>query len=322
MPFNNFLSNLTNKSNGLTGQVQDIAKKATELISNPSLSRLNINNLLPGGKRKPTGGVTDVFFGSFQGSTLSPENDWRVKVTAPPAGPFDFSQGPLSALAESSGVVFPFTPEISITHSASYGKLTPTHSNYPSYFFSNSEIGTINITADFTAQTEDQARYVLGMIWFFRSATKMFYGGPNAGNPPPIVYIDGYGDYYLPHVSCVVNNFTHSMPSNIDYIECTVQPGLATNTLVSGDILPQNLQAVQTGLGTSTSSITNQLGALLQSPGETRQVRSTGKRARIPTKSSITVSLQPVYSRNNISNKFTWEDFSKGALLKGNGGFL
>ena len=112
------------------------------------------------------------------------------------------------------------------------------------------------------------------------------------------------------------------MPSNTDYIECTVQPGLATNTLVSGDILPQNLQAVQTGLGTSTSSITNQLGALLQSPGETRQVRSTGKRARIPTKSSITVSLQPVYSRNNISNKFTWEDFSKGALLKGNGGFL
>jgi hypothetical protein len=91
---------------------------------------------------------------------------------------------------------------------------------------------------------------------------------------------------------------------------------------VSGDILPPQLQAVQTGLGTSTSTITNQLGALLQTPGETRQVQSTGKKARIPTKSSITLGLQPVYSRNNISNKFTWEDFSKGALLKGNGGFL
>jgi hypothetical protein len=160
------------------------------------------------------------------------------------------------------------------------------------------------------------------MIWFFRSATKMFYGGPNSGNPPPIVYIDGYGDYYLPHVSCVVTNFTHTMPSNTDYIECTVQPGLTTNTLVSGGILPPQLQAIQTGLATSTSTITNQLGAQFQTPGQTRRVQSSGKRARIPTKSSIQVSLQPVYSRSAIANRFTWEDFSKGSLLKGNGGFL
>ena len=322
MPFKNFLSNLTNKSNGITGQAQDIAKKATELISNPSLSRLNINNLMPGGKRKRSDSLPEVFFGSIQGGNLAAENDWKVKVTAPLAGPFDFSTGPMSALSEANGVVFPFTPNIAVTHNASYGSLTPTHSNFPSYFYNNSEVGAISISADFTAQTEDQARYVLGMIWFFRSATKMFYGGPNSGNPPPIVYIDGYGDYYLPHVSCVVTNFTHTMPSNTDYIECTVQPGLTTNTLVLGSILPPQLQALQTGLATSTSTITNQLGAQFQTPGQVRRVQSSSKRARIPTKSSIQVSLQPVYSRSTIANKFISEDFSKGSLLKGNGGFL
>jgi hypothetical protein len=322
---------LQDATKGIGGNIKGIFNKATDFLSNPSLSRLGISGLLPGGQGKAGGGLPNIQFGTQGGSGLSAEQDWRVRVTAAPAGPFNFGAGPLTALGGDNGVVFPFTPNISVSHNANYGSVAPTHSNYPSYFYDNSDVSAINITTEFTAQTADDANYVLGMIWFFRSATKMFYQGPNAGNPPPVVYLDGYGDYYFPHVSCVVTNFTHTMPSNIDYIETTVEPGQSTTVAVSGGVLPNNLQApfsiqnsadFQTGLATAASALGNGFGAGIQTPKQNLNVATTGKKARIPTKSTISLSLQPIYSRRSVTQQFTWEDFSAGALLRDNGGFL
>jgi hypothetical protein len=343
--------NLADMGRGLQG----LGGKAKDLISNPSLSRLNINGLVPGGFGKQGGMSPDIFFGSADSGTgaITPDNDWRVRVTAAPAGPFTF-EGPMTALASDRGVVFPYTPNLQINHNANYGSVAPTHSNYPSYFYQNSAVQAITISADFTAQDISQAEYVLGMIWFFRSATKMFYGGPKSGNPPPIVYLDGYGEWHLPHVPCVVTSFSHTMPPNIDYIECIVANGpitSITDNVASGDSVPQtvstqpqpapepkpvapiqtglattttaNQTGVATGLATSTSTLSNQQGAVVSlTPKVETTVQSTGKTARIPTKSSISLTLQPVYSRRNISQKFNWEDFSTGNLLKGSGGFL
>jgi hypothetical protein len=33
-----------------------------------------------------------------------------------------------------------------------------------------------------------------------------------------IVYLDGYGQAYFPHVSCIITNFTHTMPADVDYV--------------------------------------------------------------------------------------------------------
>ena len=47
----------------------------------------------------------------------------------------------------------------------------------------------------------------------------MFFGNSsNPGNPPPMVFLDGYGDHYFPHVPCVVTQFSHTMPSDVDYV--------------------------------------------------------------------------------------------------------
>jgi len=63
-----------------------------------------------------------------------------------------------------------------------------------------------------------------GALYFFRAATKMFYGnsGTYQGAPPPIVYLDGYGAHYLPHVPCLLTQFSHTMPNDVDYIETKV----------------------------------------------------------------------------------------------------
>lgn len=297
---------------GLKNSLKNASSKVGSFLQNASSARLNVNGLLAGALPK-LGGKSPIFnFGieGGQAGSISSEDDWRVRITAPQGGPFDFSAGPMSAIAEDSGVVFPYTPSITVSHSANYSNLSPTHSNYPSYFYRNSEVQSITISGDFTAQTSTDASYVLGMIYFFRSATKMFYGGEKAGNPPPILYLDGYGDYYLPHVPVVVTNFQHSMPNGIDYIECQVDPDFTTQVKAFGGNDPGSVFG--TGLG----------AAGIIAASEDRIVSGKGGGARIPTMSNVSVTVQPIYSRNNISNKFTWEDFSKGNLLKGNGGFL
>jgi hypothetical protein len=116
----------------------------------------------------------------------------------------------------------------------------------------------------------------------------MFWGKDSqAGNPPPILYLDGYGDYYFPHVPCVVTSFQHTMPAETDYIEVAYSQGQNTSMI-----------------GTSVAGTTN------------KQV------ARIPLNSQISVTVQPIYSRKNIANNMSLSAFSQGKLLSGKGGFL
>jgi hypothetical protein len=118
------------------------------------------------------------------------------------------------------GVIFPYTPTISMTHTATYSTTEITHNNYKQHNYHHSDVGPISITADFTVQNINEGQYLMAAIYFFRACTKMFFGAdPNAGNPPPIVYLNGYGQYYLPNVPCVVTSFQHTMPNDCDYMD-------------------------------------------------------------------------------------------------------
>lgn len=217
----------------------------------------------------------------------NPTHDWRVKISLPTGSGISYGDDNpfLSILSRTRGVVFPYTPNITVTHNARYQEQALTHSNYKNYFYEGSDVSAINIVGDFTVQNKDDALYLLAAIYFFRSCTKMFFGGENAGNPPPIVNLSGYGDYYFPNVSCVVTSFQHTMPADVDYIEVAYTQGSSTKTAVPG----------------TASSPTQQI-------------------ARVPTVSQINVTVQPIYSRKNIANNMSLSKFSQGGLLKG--GFL
>jgi hypothetical protein len=177
------------------------------------------------------------------------------------------------------GVIFPYTPQVQITHSATYSEQALTHSNYKNYFYDNSSVSAISLTGEFTVQSVDEGQYLLASIYFFRSITKMFFGAdPEAGNPPPIVYLNGYGQYYLPNVPCVITSFSHTMPADVDYID--VPEPYATNTGYNPQVTSARLNST-----------------------------------RLPTTSTVTVALQPVYSRVAQSQGFSLRDFSRGALV-------
>jgi hypothetical protein len=264
----------------------------------PGLLNTALNIIDPAGIRKQVSGLFDggvgslwnklthpkvnIVSGTTSGSVNPTKNDWRVRVSLPPSSPILKNNALLSVLSRTNGLVFPYTPNITVTHNARYQEQALTHSNYKNYFYEGSDVAAINIVGDFTVQNHDDAVYLLASIFFLRTCTKMFFGNDaNAGNPPPIVYLDGYGDFYFPHVTCVVTSFQHTMPADVDYVEIKYSDG------TGGRVSSSNQQIV-----------------------------------RLPTNSQINLTLQPIFSRQNISKNMTVSQFSQGHLLKGKGGFL
>lgn len=220
---------------------------------------------------------------SQSGGVIKSENDWRVRISLQPSLAQLFYNDPsnliLNKLRATSGVIFPYTPQIQVTHSARYNPTLLTHSNYASHFYEGSEVQAISITGDFTVQNWDEGQYLLAVVHFFRTVTKMFYGrDPLAGAPPPLVFLNGYGTAYFPNVSCVVTQFTHTMPSDSDYVEIPIG---VQNGSVAGNAI--NLTSIPT--------------------------------IRLPVASQITVNLQPVYSRTNVAQNFSLQGFARGQFV-------
>lgn len=216
-------------------------------------------------------------------SLISADDDWRVRVSLPPSSDIFYqdprrSQLTLKPIIDSgvNGVIFPYTPQITVSHNARYGEQSLTHSNYKTYHYEGSDVAAITISGEFTAQNEREAAYVLACVYFLRACTKMWFGQSASlpvGTPPTIVFLDGYGQFYFPHVSCVLTNFSHTLPADVDYIP----------------------------------------------------LKTFGQNTRIPTVSTMSITLQPVYSRKRIHEDFNLDHVAQGLLLgtkNGVGGFL
>jgi hypothetical protein len=174
--------------------------------------------------------------------------DWRVRISLPPGNNKDLYQAIMpdgqGLISLSDGVLFPYTPTMTVTHNARYNEQALTHSNYKSYFYEGSDVGAISLTGVFTAQNEKEALYVQCCINFLRAVTKMRFGpsDPKAGQPPTLVRLSGYGSFYMPSVTCIVTQFTHTMPEDVDYIPFTV--GGRTGRIPIASTLSVTLQPV------------------------------------------------------------------------------
>jgi len=156
---------------------------------------------------------------TLQPKVVSNSNDYRVKINT------DFTvfgdNGYFALLQKTDGVVFPYTPTISITHKANYTASEGiVHSNFPFQSYKNSQVEDITIQADFTVQNNQEGLYWLAVMNFFRSATKMFYGASTPqGYPPVVCYLSGYGNMILPDVPVVIKSFQTDFKDSVQYIE-------------------------------------------------------------------------------------------------------
>jgi hypothetical protein len=266
------------------------------------------------------------------------KGDWRVRLSLAPNATYLYKGlkenevSILRPLVATKGVLFPYTPTISLSYAASYDPVELTHTNYKIFQYRNSSVGDISISADFTAQDTNEANYMLAVIHFFKSVTKMFYGqdsSPKAGTPPPLCYLTGYGEYQFDNHPLVVTNFTYSLPNDVDYIRAGTSAELTAPGLepFSGS------KSTASGAG-KTGFFSSKLARLFSSkvepagkkpPPAFKSEGTIGWASYVPTKMTIQLQCSPVMSRNEVSNKFSLQKYAKGELMKGSarkdGGF-
>jgi len=239
-----------------------VAKAAGSLVPDPLK---DLFGGLPKDGLAPTGSVA-------QGTFNSDAIDWRVKLSVPPNYEelLKGEESLMTPVIDTGGLVFPYTPNIYIAYTANYDKLAPTHSNYPFPIYQNSSVDQFVITGTFTVENAQEGKYWIAANQYLRSVTKMAYGeqSSNTGAPPPVVKLNGYGDYIFKNVPVVIEQYTITLPEDVDYLQ-----------------VPEGPQG-----------------------------------SYVPTRSEISVTVFPTYSRNAVNN-FSLNKFVKGEYIQqGQGG--
>ena len=262
------------------------------------------------------------------GGDGSNENDWRVRLNIANWSAFKHSPV-LKPLKDAGGLIFPYTPTVTVSASAKYESMPITQTNYNFPTFKNSEPGTITIQAPMNVEDQTQALYWIAAVHYLRSLTKMFAGSdPKAGNPPPIVFLNGYGQYVFKNIPVVVTTFQMNLPKDCDYIGVDVVgsaagaiEGIADSVGGLADTLGSAIPGLSDVAG-SISEVSGVVGSVAGLAGQFGLGGSTpGGRAYVPLKSEFSVTLQPIYSRNS-ARKFSLDKFVTGGYLNNSFGYL
>jgi len=257
-----------------------------------------------------------------QNQNQAQSSDWRVRLSLAPNSDYLYNArdtgSVLWPLYNTNGVVFPYTPTIDTAYKANYSTYDLTHSNYRGYFYQNSYVDQITIKATFTAQDTPEANYLLAVIHFFRSVTKMFYGQDGQrGSPPPLTFLSGLGDYQFNKHPCVVSQFNYTLPADVNYIRAQNVSNNGTNQLVA-----RNRQTVLSNPVTNALQRLASLGqqinpGALPSPFAVQGSLAAENPTYVPTKMDISLTLLPIQSRSQVSQIFSLKGFANGNQLKG-----
>ena len=240
--------------------------------------------------------------------------DWRAKLSLAPSADYLYmapNPGILAPLKDTKGIVFPYTPAIQVAYSAHYDTTTLTHSNYKIFQYGSSSVDSISVTCDFTAQDTREANYLLAVIHFLRTATKMFYGqdnSPIAGTPPPLCYFTGFGAFQFDGHPLAITSFNYSLPTDVDYISAKAGD-------FAGGVGAEAVAQRADVWSPSTDRVASN-GLASKDPVWARYPVAASP-TYVPTKMQIQFTAIPIVSRNDISNKFSVREYANGSLLQG-----
>ena len=244
--------------------------------------------------------------------------DWRVRLRLAPQSKYLYKApqpGILQPLDVTDGVIFPYTPTITTNYRANYTPYDLTHSNYKGYWYSSSAVEPITITGMFTAQDTAEANYLLAVIHFFRSATKMFYGqDAERGAPPPVCYLSGHGEYQFNEHSCLIQNFNYTLPADVDYVRAGSPGNTGVNLTTRRDRQTVATNGIFGSLNRLAAAFLTK-GAIPGPPAP--PTLGLNRPTYVPTRMEITIQLLPIQSRQQVSTQFSVKEFANGNLLRG-----
>jgi hypothetical protein len=161
--------------------------------------------------------------------------DWRARIR-PKKGGEDWAYGIksgkqgakdqksiLQPLKDRGGIVFPYTPNLYLQASVDYNEAMQHGSNYPFYTYMNSRPPTLPLQGQWTANTTEEAQYLLAVFHFLRTVTKAFYGDASVkngtyGTPPPVLLFEYLGEFGFHKVPVVIRSYNFQLPDGVDYV--------------------------------------------------------------------------------------------------------
>ena len=137
-------------------------------------------------------------------------------------------------IRNTNGLIFPYQPMISYSQSVSYSSYDMVHTNYTTHAYSNTPSPSIQISGQFTTTTQDEHKYTMAAIQFFRNITKMRYGkSSEPGTPPPVCRFSGMGNKIFNNVPVLVGDFSTTFENSVDLVTFDSQslPAMLTLTV-------------------------------------------------------------------------------------------
>jgi len=219
-----------------------------------------------------------------------PQQDYRARLQPKDINSAGTILGPESSdnllypLYSTRGVLFPYTPSITTGAVTEYDPTSFIHSNYGYNAYVRSYPKPISITAEFTAQTNDEALYLLAVIHFFRSVTKSYFGVTpynRAGTPPPTLLFNYLGEYQFNNVPVIIKFFDYTYDANIDYVSVST----SQKKLYSAD------------------------------KGVALPAGNYGGWSWVPTHITVSIELDTQYVPITLRNEFNLDKFRSGKLM-------
>ncbi|RYF12404.1 MAG: hypothetical protein EOO77_17465 [Oxalobacteraceae bacterium] len=148
-------------------------------------------------------------------------------------GASDRSANILTPLHRTGGLLFPYTPSVSVNGETSWSSHDLVHTNYDVLSYQRTASAVIGITGKFTVQNQREGEYALAVLHFLRVAGKMYYGDFDsqqydaknrdttntlAGLPPPVLRLRGYGTYMFNDLKCVLKSYSYSFEEGADLV--------------------------------------------------------------------------------------------------------
>jgi hypothetical protein len=190
--------------------------------------------------------------------TLSPPPDLRVRLAA--LSPKDVyaganQSGILGILAETGGLIYPYTPQIGFSQAVTYSDLQLVHSDTDYNAYTRTPAVNITVAGKFTVQNAREGRYALAAIHFFRTVSKSYFGEADAGLgkaglPPPVLLFSGYGPYMYQNVRVILKSHSWAYDEAMDTVAVsipqTAMQGVKTVRLPAMFTIQCELTVIQT----------------------------------------------------------------------------
>ena len=175
--------------------------------------------------------------------------DIRARLTT--GAPGLYCQGPASILSKFGGIMFPIQPDIAYQQSVNYNTYDLVHTNNSFHSYRSTPSAAIQVTAQFVQSTTEEVDYLLGVMHFLRSVTKMYYGigdletNPRAGTPPPVLKFSAFGTQQFDNIPVVVGNFATTYDSGVDLVTSSTGQTVPVVQTISIDLMQQHSPARQ-----------------------------------------------------------------------------